>query len=242
MSRGQPDYGQYAPKSTTGSMSDLGELASRLNSIVTYDKRGEVVELDDFESPLLNWQKAVDSASSYCRHTSDYVKRGSQSVLLHVWNGAAAYALIFRQTHILNSNRLGIEISFSYSSTTMGLVFQFSPATNDKRYYFIIKIDTSDKAVYAKNSSNVYELIATAHSLEDAIYVFHNIKFVIDLENEKYVRLLLNNIEYDISAISPYYLPELTLRDIFIQLQITPKAAIGGDVRMDNYILTQEEP
>ncbi|GAH95398.1 unnamed protein product, partial [marine sediment metagenome] len=40
--RGQPDYAALAPKEIAASISDMGEVAARLGSIVTYDKRGDV--------------------------------------------------------------------------------------------------------------------------------------------------------------------------------------------------------
>ncbi|GAI49683.1 unnamed protein product, partial [marine sediment metagenome] len=62
MSRGQPDYGSSAVKEVAGTLADMGELAARLSSIVEYDRRGDVVYLDDFEEPVLKWSPLAAGA------------------------------------------------------------------------------------------------------------------------------------------------------------------------------------
>ena len=57
MGHGYPDYGTQGPVSTVHSIQDLGELAVRLGSIVTFDRRGNVLWLDGFDSGIGAWSK-----------------------------------------------------------------------------------------------------------------------------------------------------------------------------------------
>ena len=59
MPRGQADFGQYAVKEVSASISDMGEVAARLGSIDIYDKRGDVVFFDNFEGAFLRWNRSV---------------------------------------------------------------------------------------------------------------------------------------------------------------------------------------
>jgi len=53
MPRGHPDYGQAGPTSLIATVPDLGELAARLGSNNTWDRRGFILWYDDFEASVL---------------------------------------------------------------------------------------------------------------------------------------------------------------------------------------------
>ena len=55
MAHGHPDYGGAAPLATVYTLQDLAELAARLGSIDVFDRRGNVLLLDDFESGIKKW-------------------------------------------------------------------------------------------------------------------------------------------------------------------------------------------
>ena len=93
MTRGQPDFGLYAPKNTLSSMADLGELAIRLGAISSVDRKGSAIALDDFESPLLKWVTAATSGGSVTLGTTS-VRSGSQAIKLFATNSVGAHATI----------------------------------------------------------------------------------------------------------------------------------------------------
>jgi len=52
MAHGTPDWGVTASKKTIYSLHDMGELAVRLGSIVSFDRRGDVIFSDSFQNGL----------------------------------------------------------------------------------------------------------------------------------------------------------------------------------------------
>jgi len=56
VAHGTPDWGVTAGARTVYQMTDLGELAVRLGSIVTHDRRGDVIFLEDFEEGMGRWR------------------------------------------------------------------------------------------------------------------------------------------------------------------------------------------
>ena len=52
---GLPDYGMYAALENMGNLVDYGELATRLGSIVSFNREGNVIFWDDFEKTPIKW-------------------------------------------------------------------------------------------------------------------------------------------------------------------------------------------
>ncbi|GAH47647.1 unnamed protein product, partial [marine sediment metagenome] len=69
----------------------MGEIAARLGSIVTYDKRGDVVDFDNFEFPVLRWDINVVGSESYARLDSAQCRSGAQCMKMFTDNGVDDY-------------------------------------------------------------------------------------------------------------------------------------------------------
>ena len=59
-----PDYGRLSAQATVFPVTDLGELAARLGSIVSHDRRGDVIWLDGFEDGLDKWQPTTSGSGA----------------------------------------------------------------------------------------------------------------------------------------------------------------------------------
>lgn len=242
MSRGQPDYAAQAPKEVAASVSDMGEIAARLGSIVTYDKRGDVVDLDDFEEPVLRWQTASGGTGSYVILDSFSVKSASQAVKLHSASEAYGTAGIGKDYSILASEVLGFEFSFSNLSDNIFLstLFEVYDGTNLK--IAGIRYDPNLDKLYIYDSTGGYVLFISDLPLVSSNFIFHTLKIVVDFSTGYYKRLLLDNVEYDISDIAIYPHGNTSAPMVYSYMGIANMAAIGGDVWIDDVILTQEEP
>ncbi|GAH83946.1 unnamed protein product, partial [marine sediment metagenome] len=95
MPRGQPDFGMYASASTIGSVSDLAELAVRLGSINIFDRRGKVIDFDDFEDVRKGWEFELLGGATAVR-ASTAPKSGSQHWILTTGGAGGAFARIRR--------------------------------------------------------------------------------------------------------------------------------------------------
>ncbi|MBA7692260.1 hypothetical protein ES703_100823 [subsurface metagenome] len=122
MPRGQPDFGQYQQKTVGATLADMGDLAVRLGSIVEYDRRGDIVLLDDFESPVLSWATTLASPLAFMRLDSTNVKSGAQALQIRTDNIASDALYAYKALSTLGTLRLGAEISFSYLTATTSVV------------------------------------------------------------------------------------------------------------------------
>jgi len=79
MAHGQPDYGMYTLANTIYRLTDMGELAARLGSINTYDRRGDVIFLDSFESGLTAWSPSSACTGSDLVQSAKHARSGGFS-------------------------------------------------------------------------------------------------------------------------------------------------------------------
>jgi len=242
MVRGQPDYGQYAAKDTTASVSDMGEVATRLGSVVTFDKRGAVIDLDDFENPILKWDVGGTAGFYNIYLDSASTKSGGQACKLECGNLADSFAVIDRWIGAQGSEKLGAEFSFSDLSDGCYFQVEIEYCDGGTVHYAQVRIDPVGKKLYIRNSAYVWEEIATFKEMQMYPFSFYTVKLVADFTGDTYMRVVFGNTEYDLSAHSVRTQVYNYFPFISAKARIVQRAAPGGGVWVDNYILTQSEP
>lgn len=245
--RGQPDFGMYAAKETTTSISDMGEVAARLGSIVTYDKRGDVVDFDNFEEPVLKWFPYGDDAGWYVRLDSTNVRSGSQAVKLYCIDEIGAYVSIEKQTQVVGSKRLGVEISFCYLTPYCDFVTSIHLYDGARNHTTQLRIEASTGKVYlmtydAELDVEVEVEIADFEKFALTPNLFYTFKLVMDFNTDKYVRLLYTNHEYDLSQYS--FWSEIDTRTPFFEMkfELRTTSAFENTIWLDDWVFTQAEP
>lgn len=242
MPRGQPDFGPLAAKEITASISDMGEVAARLGSIVTYDKRGDVVDFDDFEEPVLKWEVSSSLGGALYTFSSASVKSGSQSILLITPASEDANTVMHKMISVLVSRRLGFEISFSDLAGNGSLILFVSYRDGAREYQAKVKLNITEHKLYVSDLAGEWVEVADVGILFSATYMFHTIKAVVDFETAKYVRLLFSNREYDISTHAFYSTPYVIAPRIAIYFYVETAVALSKHVYLDDFIFTQAEP
>lgn len=242
LARGLPDYGIAAPKEVTGGTSDLGEVAARLGSIVTYDRRGDVVDFDNFDNSVLKWITDLQGTGAYVRLDSTSVKSGSQAVRLHTPNELAAHAYMSKYIPLLGQKSLGLETSFSYLSSDVTLRVTFWYYNGTQYAVASYRIDIAENNLSILLSDNTWEVITTDIAELNFYHCFHTVKIVADFDTGKYKRVLIDDAEYDMSDKSMRIAASVTTRRLAITVQISNKVDTGGDVWIDDIIWTLGEP
>lgn len=242
MPRGGPDYGMYAVKSVGAGLADIGELAARLGSIVTYDRRGTIVDFDDFEGPVLRIGTGITHVDDYVRHDSLHVKSGSQSLKLHAADSGGAKPTTATYRAVTGNLRTGFEISFSNLSTTCDLQGHIISYTGTERITAEFTIDPTNLELKLLIGSGLYQKIADLYTFKIAEHAFETIKMVVDFNTRYHVRLLLGPTEYDISTIPLWAYAATAAPTLRAGFYLPTHDSVGGDVWLDDFILTQEEP
>jgi len=242
MPRGQRDFGGTSPTTTIAGVSDMGELAVRLGSPVTFDRRGDVILLDDFEDNINKWVQTHVGVGGAIALSNDTCKNGARSCKFTTGNVIGNACSIERYMSYPVSGRFGFEISFTYESNFSQ--WEWLLQLNDGAFYHLAEITYVDATgtLYYRDSTPADVAIVAGLSLYEVDELFHTIKLVVDFDNDKYIRLILNNTEYDLSAYSFEKKADATNQRLFTRVRAYTATAANNVMYLDDAIWTQNEP
>jgi len=244
MSRGQRDYGMYAATAVTAGVSDIGELAARMGSVVVFDRRGIVMHFDNFEDPLLKWVGAPVALTEYAKLDSTCARSGSQAVILSNADPDTP-TLLTRKVFPLASLSIGAEISlyFANDESNFRMDVIYFDGVNDHTAIVLINPVTKKLLIYDDTLGANVEIADTGELLTAGLYAFHTVKVVADFATDKYKRIMFNANEYDISAYSLDICVNPVAKGVITQINNTTRTpAVQGIFHVDDWILTQDEP
>ena len=242
MARGQADYGMYASKSVAASLSDMGELAVRLGSPDTFDRRGDVVILDDFESPVLKWTLVLPNNSTIILDSTS-VKIGAQAIKITSDAVAGILPYMSKRFHTLGSDRIGSEISFSTPLTTYVFYFTIVKYDGTNVTWGEIRIDFSAGKLITRDNVSGFVDVATGLSFYSLAQEFFPVKLVVDFSAGKYARVLVGDSEYDLSSYTLMSAADAALPHQRSEIGIVNDGTgTAASIWLDVFILTQNEP
>lgn len=219
----------------------LAELAARLGSPVTYDRRGDVIWYDDFESGVEKWRYI--GAGGGLDWASDAVAKGGFSGKLYTKNVADSSVLGLTYLPMPLLSKIGIELSLFRSVNTKYIIIELLLYDGTNRYDARATYTLATETWQYQDSGGVDHNLLPTLELSPTYTQFHVIKLVADFTTGLYTRLLVNNIFYDLSNLAmqataaPAQAPSLHLN-----LSVTTNANISASIHIDNVILTQNEP
>ena len=244
MAHGAPDYGVSASKSTVYSLQDMAELAARLGSIVTFDRRGDVIWFDDFEDGIGKWSldglgtgnaQEWSSVTSRSRGFSLKLTCGSDNLML-----AVAWRLFAFPT----LSKHGFEFSFSYPDEDQVKSISIWVAIYDGVNILEAELayEREPKTLKYYGANYDYVNLRTDLSLYGDETLTHTFKLVLDPIKKEYVRAIVNERTYDLSGNGmPYWADDRTPR-VEVLIGLLGVAGVNCIAYIDDFIFTQNEP
>ena len=244
MAHGAPDYGVSASKSTIYSLQDMAELAARLGSIVTFDRRGDVVWFDDFEDGIGKWRldgigtgnaQEWSSVTSRSRGFSLKLTSGSDS-----WRLSSAERLFAFPT----LSKLGFEFSFSYPDEDQVAYLDLWVNIYDGVSLILADLEynrASNTLAYLDENGD-YVNLRTDIRLKGDATLTHTFKLVLDPNKKEYVRAVVNERTYDLSGIGQQYQADDKSPHVAVAIVLMGVAAVNCIAYIDDFIFTQNEP
>ena len=205
MAKGWPDYtrvtgivenyDEYALNYPVG----LGDAAARMGSIKTYDPRGRVAWMDDFEATILHWDtfnagpdgsQALDTA--YCRN-------GNQSCRLTSNTGIGTSEISRYLSRPRNVN-LGIEMHFSAAANFDTLSFYLRLWDGAVVSETGMMIREAPAQIEYQNAGGGLTNTGFLPCLSGELTHFHDVKMVYDFQALEYKRVMYDYQELDLSG------------------------------------------
>lgn len=239
---GQADYGMYTRKTTTYGLSDMGELAARLKSIVTFDRRGDIIWLDDFESDLSQWHIVKGHHLASAVLSALHSRSGAFSAKLSCSAVATGSISIHRFSPFPVLSKMGFEVSFTIDSDLKYITFLFTGSTGTAQVGCGIRYYHQTGILMYYNLFAGYTQFASGITLRSNDYFFHTAKLVGDMTTGKYVRFILDNVVYDMNAYQFYWFDFIQLPYLYSLVYIKPEGLTTPVSYVDDVIMTQNEP
>lgn len=242
MAHGTPDWWGTEPTTTVHKVSDLGELAARLGSIVTFDRRGDVVWLEDFESGLTHHWANTFPGTSAILLSSAYSRNGAYSAKLQTGAVSGDKAGIYRYFQVPAPRKIGVECSFSLDSHVSAIEVWAEYFDGTHYHRFAVKyLPGSDKWQY-RNSGGTYSDLLTAIVYPINPMIFQTVKLVFDLDSDEYARFIANEQAEPMAGIAGQSDTSDTPASLYAHVEILTDDANVAIAYVDDFILTQNEP
>lgn len=242
MPHGYPPWSGVKKQTVFSLPIDMGELAARLGSIVTFDRRGDVIWLEDFENGLNKWVEGTTFANAevYLSAVSSF--RGAYACAIVTSDQADGYTYLTRDFQPAVLGQVGVEITYQISDVEVDFDLGISHYTGSDEYAYRVKHDTSaNKLYYYHRTAGWTEVLADVYGSTYPT-AWNTMKLVVDLADEEYVRVVFNDQEASLKALT---CPHTT---IGADPGLNAIIRVHGDTDatytayLDNVILTQNEP
>ncbi len=239
MAHGQPDFGMYAAKSTVGSMADNAELAARLGSIVTFDRKGDVMWFDNFEDNINKWVVIGSAVLS-----AETARNGGLSCKMETVAVEGAQVLITKTLPFPVHSRIGAELSLCHWLALVAEyrlnLYIYEPDLTTRRASWRYYPQTTDLQILDDALGWVSLGIPTR--LQREFTLFHTIKIVGDFNTDRYVRLILDETTYDLSAYTMPLGGHAADPRLSMNFMIEARDDVAQSCYVDDVIFTQNEP
>ncbi len=225
-----------------GSVTDLGELAARLGSIVTFDRRGDVYWLDGFEEGIAKWDVDTVGTGAAVGLSGDYARNGKWSCELKAGSDILHFAGISRLFPYPMLSRWGFECHWSFDSDLEAFDIAVAVYDGTNLTSGRLRYDAVNQKLQYLDENGVMQDLATGVGLHDHYNMFNGFKLVVDLEEGEYERAILNEAEYDMEGIALEQSADGHSPVIKLGIRNTGMGGKNGIVYVDDVIVTQNEP
>lgn len=242
MPRGAPDYSNVSAAQPLHRLDDMAELAARLGSPSTHDRSGSVVYIETFSNGLGSWVKAGNPADYDISIATDQFRHGPFSCKLTAGFAEEGYAKLFRKFPYPVLNKYGLEFSVKMGADTGDFLWTLAYHDGTYEHSYTMKYMVSEEEIWIKGTGGGYTPLVEDLPLLFLYSPFHTIKMVVDLPNDEFVRLIVNETNYPISEYPAYVFETPDSPNVRIDLQQRTAIEASPVSYVDDIILTQNEP
>lgn len=239
MAHGYYDYGVSRAVPTVHATPDIAEGAVRQGAVSSVDRRGNVLEYDDFEAATMKW--TLRPGVGVVAKSDEWARSGDYSIYLETGAETEDASEIGKSFAYPVPSNLGAEFWFLWDGTPMiiELLVEIRSATG--QYAATIRYDTSTSTLEYYDSAGVWQVLET-YPFTLQTNVFWPMKLVCNSINNEYVRVLFMEHEYNLTTIPMGVAGPAGTSYITVEIEIETLEDGGAVAYVDDVILTQNEP
>ncbi len=220
----------------------LGELAAVLSPAKKFDRRGDVLFIDDFEDGAAHFSTTLVGTGAAVAITSAESNVGGFAAKLTGGSDSSRYAEIYYRIPVSAGVRMGAEMAFRLGSDIQFVVLEFWFYDGSKRHQAALRyVTASDLWQYADINTD-FQTLKTGVNLAADAHHFPPVKLAINTETDKYVRALIAGEKIDMSTYDFYSTTDTTPPALLTMIDAYSDLNKNGWMYVDPVIITQNEP
>ena len=242
MPRGHEDW--FINKQAFGkALSDVGELAARLNVPYSFTRSGKVIYTDGFEASIAPWNVITGAGFGTVERDDVVSFRGAYSLKFTPAVDGVQEAKANKIIPFILSGNIGIEVLVAGEAAADNIYLELEVRQDEVYYQFHYKIVMSTTTLsYLKPVSGWTEIVSLGYDISTDVGNFHLLKMVINTDTMRYNYVRLDNVVYDISGSEGRSTVDAKPDAMLIGLRVVDTSADQGIVRFDDVTLTIDEP
>jgi hypothetical protein len=195
-----PDDYPWLPGSKRTVVADLGELAARMGSPVTYDRRGEVVYFEDMRHGLNDIDFISAGFGATYAITADHGLTSGYTLAISTSALDGSFVSWSNYHNIVTSETVGIEECFmAYKKFKYHSLFGYTD-TGVNMLAPAIRLNGVTKTLEYQNDTGAWTVIHTFGYYPYGSYHHHHLKLVYNIISKKYMRFMFDDLEIDMTG------------------------------------------
>jgi len=242
MAHGAPDYSDVRKEGLVYRIDDMAELAARLGSLLTYDRRGDIFWSYGFDDGIGDFTELALGAGAEVTLNNTYFHNPPFS--LNLTSGAAVGNLtrISRLFPVPYDLAMGFAVAVRPTATTDTCEINVMHYTGEVLWYTLLIVDFANGKITIRTDETDPLTITSDVAYLSSSFVFNHLKLVVNLADHSLVRFSLNNNVYSLDGYTMRSEASATAERIYLDIVNKNTAALSTDLYVDNIILTTAEP
>jgi len=220
----------------------LAELAAILSPVKRFDRRGQVVHWDSFDSGFVNSAPETNGTGASATIDGTRSRTGSHCVKLVAGSDGDRWASVYHAIPYVIPSRVGIEVSFVRQDNIESVVLSCSHDMTLEEYRFNLRYRPPEHDISYLNEDGNYTIITDDIYLSTDGRLFHTMKVVFDMTSHNYVRWMLDSHSGDLTGISGQHVVTSASPAITARIEVYGLAGTNAVMYVDDLIYTQQEP
>lgn len=237
-----PDFGVSATAGRIANITDMSELAVRMGGLSWFDRMGTVLMQEGFQGGIANWEHNSYPADAFAVPSARYYSTVPYSAMLVTTDDEGSTSGIQRSFPFPYVSHFGVELHLKSIVAFKYLFWTLRFYDGDYVYYVTPRVNWQDSKLELYNADSAYEKVDDLSMRIGANSPFHVLKVTVDLANERYVRLMFDDKDYNVSDIAIRKVVSGTSPHLDMMVTLLPVPETANAVWIDNIIFTTDEP
>ena len=257
--RGAPDYRKPVyptdPEDFWGRQQYVGnaEAVARLGSADVFDRRGTTFLIDDFDAAPLRWRSSFNTPGGGVGHSvtrdTTHPYRGEGCMRIAPPDAVGDYSRAYRYIGGVAQHRLSMEINIMFEDSLNiypQILMRCFTGTRQVMGGIRIRQQGAGGLMYLNNLGANPALAASWTTFDDTfslnLYTNYPLKFVVDVDNERYLRCIFGGTEIDMSQYTPYAANSAFCQRVQPEAWVINGTTSNPEVYLDDFIFKIQEP